>query len=220
MEGSRIDDDAGAHLQRVSEALTTAYLNEKFAPELLPAHEALVERIKQLTEEQGDFVADLDEQATLQRSLYEMELERLNFVLRQYLKARVEKIQRFALHLEAQLAAAAQDDDSMQGLLTEPEEKFLRGYLQLYQQHVDAVWAMDGESQQLPERIRSIQTTQSLVLKPDLNANVFCRAERDCAPFSLPLSDEGDVELKQGDVVLLPYGPIRGLVLDGSVCLT
>ena len=65
----------------------------------------------------------------------------LNFVLRQYLKARVEKIQRYALHLEAQLAAAAQqdDDESMRGLLTDPEEKFLRGYLQLYQQVCRAV---------------------------------------------------------------------------------
>ena len=79
---------------------------------------------------------------------------------------------------------------------------------------------MDGESQQLPDRIRSIQTTQSLIVKPDLNANVFCRAERDCEPFSLPLSGEGDVELKQGDVVLLPYGPIRELVQNGSVSLT
>ena len=47
MEG----DEPG--LQRVSDALMTAYLNEKFAPELLPAQEALVERIKQLTEEQA-----------------------------------------------------------------------------------------------------------------------------------------------------------------------
>ena len=184
----------------IVEQLTGVYLNEKFAPELLPHQEELIEQVKALVEEQGDMIAELDEQHALPRSLYEMEIERINYVLRGYLKCRLRKIERMCLHIES--------DADTRARLTEPEETFLRGYVELYQQHVDReVWdGIDGAGQEdaVPDSVRSVLKCPSLVIKPDLSANVFCRAERDCDPFTLT-SDEARARRDLG------AGPARDL---------
>ena len=48
------------------------------------------------------------------------------------------------------------------------------------------------------------------------------RVLRDCEPFTMTdrTGGEEDVELKRGELVLLPYKPLAPLVADGSVCLT
>ena len=69
--------------------LRRAYLNEKYAPELLPANPSLLDALQTALAQQADRVAQLPETEQLSRCLYEMELERVTFQLREYLRARL-----------------------------------------------------------------------------------------------------------------------------------
>jgi len=53
-----------------------------------------------------------------------------------------------------------------------------------------------------------------------MTSHVFARAVAErVEPFTLPNSEDV-IELTRGDVILLPYEPIRNLLLEGSLVLT
>ena len=95
------------------EALRVAFVNERCAPDLLPHQDDLVNEVKDLITEQarereaGTFpppahstcraaqvnrINELDESQTLKKDLYNMELERINYMLRNYMRDRLRKV--------------------------------------------------------------------------------------------------------------------------------
>ena len=56
------------------------------------------------------------------------------------------------------------------------------------------------------------------VVHPTTDAHVFCRPLDNCEPLSAGTDEE--VTLDAGDVALLRYGLVRGLVQEGKVVLT
>eukprot|EP00750_Incisomonas_marina_P019577 INCI3582.1.p1 GENE.INCI3582.1~~INCI3582.1.p1 ORF type:complete len:178 (+),score=36.44 INCI3582.1:252-785(+) len=81
--------------------LRRSYMNEKLAPELLPFNEELVDTIKATLANQQDQIdemepADVGEGVML--SLLRMENDRIDFMLKSYLRARLQKIERYILH--------------------------------------------------------------------------------------------------------------------------
>lgn len=191
------------------------------SPELLPHQDDLIARMKEAISDQEARIEELGPADGIARSLYEMEIERVNFQLRSYLRTRLEKISRMAIWTAQRAEAEAGDEFDESNLLAPAERRFLEKYLALYQEHIDAeAWAsLEGEDEELPVDIKKISTVQSLLVKPDTSAHVFCKALRACDPFTLPGGNQV-VELKEGDVFLLPYEPIRHLLLEGSVQLT
>ena len=146
------------------ERLKLALFNEKLAPVLLPHNDDLVKRIKELTKEQSDMIAELEATAEptsmLQRSLYEMELERVNYMLRSYMRTRLLKISRFSIYLDT--------SDETRAALSKNELDFLKRYLQMYRQHVDReIWDTVEGSSRLYKQLLDIKTpTGPLVVQP------------------------------------------------------
>lgn len=113
----------------------------------------------------------------LTRMIYETEVERVSFLLRSYLRTRIQKIQTQALFL-------AKDSDA-QKRLSEPEANFAMQYAALYQQHIDReAWDV-GDTSRLPEALKQIVSIAQLTAPPNLDSHVFCVATRDCAPFPI-----------------------------------
>ncbi|KAG2261121.1 hypothetical protein Bca52824_068200 [Brassica carinata] len=83
------------------ELLKRAWRNEKAAPEILPYEGALVERAKgqiELVEENiEDYVKNGIDPLVV--SLYQMDLDRTQFLLRSYLRVRLLKIEKFMFHI-------------------------------------------------------------------------------------------------------------------------
>uniref|UniRef100_A0A7S4F9L8 DNA replication complex GINS protein SLD5 n=1 Tax=Chrysotila carterae TaxID=13221 RepID=A0A7S4F9L8_CHRCT len=194
--------------------LQKAWLNEKFAPELLQHKEELVESALGAVQEQAAIIAELEgEKASLKRALYEMELERIQFVIREYLRIRLFKIQKYALHISK--------DEDLQSRLTEPERNLHSGYVELYKSHVErSVWAILEGSAELPKQIKEVDMTNNnpLMTAPKLESHVFCKALVDCQPFTLGDTAEV-VQILKDDIHLLPYAPVRQLVDEGSIQL-
>ena len=70
----------------------------------------------------------------------------------------------------------------------------------------------------LPDDLKQITRVQQLATPPNLDSHVFCVATRDCDPFRIEGSTEM-VDLKRGQVALLPYAPLRPLIEQGDVLL-
>ena len=88
--------------------LQDAWINEKFAPDLL---EHQIEVVNCML----DQIADIKNKINMERSkkttsknfgfaLYEMEIARVKFLISSYLRIRLEKIQRYVYHLLEQQA--------------------------------------------------------------------------------------------------------------------
>lgn len=197
------------------ERLKLALFNEKLAPALLPHNDDLVIRIKELTNEQSNMIAELEATAEptsmLQRSLYEMELERVNYMLRSYMRTRLIKISRFSIYLDT--------SDETQAVLSKNELDFLKRYLQMYRQHVDReIWDTAEGSSRLDERLRDINLTGPLVVQPELDSHVYCKALVDCEPFRIEETDE-TIEMLQNEIRLLPFRLVERFVHEDKVML-
>ena len=154
-----------------------AWMNERFAPELLPHNDELVRRLRASVDEQTERIAELDPGAeSMQRIVYEMEVERVMFLLRGYLRVRLGKVTKLALHL-------AKDEDA-KACLSEQEAVFAGGYAKLYQEHIDREMWGAADTEALPEQLKTITQVEKLAAAPRLDAHVFCMAMRDCDAFT------------------------------------
>ncbi|KAH8500965.1 hypothetical protein H0E87_015980 [Populus deltoides] len=76
------------------ELLKRAWRNEKAAPEILQFESSLVQRIKEQIElaEQNVEISEANNIDPLTVSLYQMDLDRTQFLLRSYLRVRLQKV--------------------------------------------------------------------------------------------------------------------------------
>lgn len=190
--------------------LRRVYQNERFAPELRPHQDELVRRMRSLIDEQHERIATLGAADVHRRMIYEMEVERVTYTLRAYLRLRLKKISKLALYLAKDAAA--------QLCLSETEKQFGENYATLYQEHIDRQLWGAADTTRLPESLKHIMQANQLTCAPELDSHVFCKAVVDCAPFTLYGTTEV-VNLHRGEIALLPYAPLRKLLASGEVVL-
>jgi len=82
--------------------MITLMHNEKMAPELLPFQFALVESVMRLISSREHMIetkklSDTDERFNI--NIYKMEVERVKFVMKSYLRARLAKIERHIVYI-------------------------------------------------------------------------------------------------------------------------
>lgn len=80
------------------EELTQAWINEKFAPDILPYKQKSVDYLlTQLKKRQEDLLEDLEDSSqALARNLMQMEFERIRYIVASYLRTRLHKIERYS----------------------------------------------------------------------------------------------------------------------------
>ncbi|KAF8406082.1 hypothetical protein HHK36_008162 [Tetracentron sinense] len=83
------------------ELLKRAWQNEKAAPEILQFQADLIRRSQEQIQLMEDTVEEYAENGTdpLTVSLYQMDLDRTQFLLRSYLRIRLQKIEKYMLHI-------------------------------------------------------------------------------------------------------------------------
>ena len=97
--GEQDEQIEGLDLHRMMQLLH----NERMAPELLPFQFSLVETILRLIKSKEEFIAqkqlssDPDDRFNV--NIYKMELERVKFIVKSYLRSRLAKIERHILYL-------------------------------------------------------------------------------------------------------------------------
>ncbi|KAF8197050.1 hypothetical protein BJ912DRAFT_846644 [Pholiota molesta] len=203
------EDDAA---ETPLEQLTRHWLNERFAPDLLPAQEALLTNLLDHLRRQSDAVQLLrgdpssSEEEHIRIMLVQTEVERVKFVVRSYVRTRLFKIERYArfittnAEIQTRLTAAERDHASRHAKLT--DQHF---YLSILQS--------------LPEKQSHLDDTPlfvpPMVTEPDKSRPVFVHALKRCPRVRLPDGDTLDME--KGHMSLMPYSVVEQLVLRGEV---
>ncbi|VAH67173.1 unnamed protein product [Triticum turgidum subsp. durum] len=113
------------------ELLKRAWRNEKAAPEILHFDSALVSRAReqiQLLEETLDDFTDngVDD---LVVSLYQMDLDRTLFLLRSYLRLRLQKIEKYMAHIA--------NSEDLLSRLSQQEQRFAKSCKEIMEKHLE-----------------------------------------------------------------------------------
>jgi len=190
--------------------LKTAWLNEQLAPDLLPYEQEVVDALLEKTQEQQETIDEnsheVDTHFMIQ--LFQMELERVKYMLQSYLRIRLWKIQKYHQFV-------SQKNPKQYNLLSVQEQKFLKGYSRTVEAYLSASFLSFMPDN---KEVRSLLGTDSLGLnmvpEPNTDTFIFVRVNEDIGEYQVDTGEAGETEsLMKDDVLLLPYHPIKPLLL-------
>jgi GINS complex subunit 4 len=192
--------------------LVQAWVAERTAPELLPYEQRLVDRVADLLHKQIEHVEEtsgMDARTGFALVIIQTEMERVKYIVRSYLRARIAKIDKYALYILRTPEQLAR--------LSHLERQYLQKHQAVLERHFQSAFLRD-----LPDtsNLRRIDDTTaagvSMVTAPDMKKAVFCRVLKEANEVRVANEKE---ELAKGSTVLLRYEAVKGLVADGSVVL-
>ncbi|NXL97085.1 SLD5 protein, partial [Tyrannus savana] len=214
-----------------------AWLNEKFAPELLESRPEIVECV---VEQLDHMEANLKraKRGDLKVSVHRMEIERIRFVLSSYLRCRLGKIEKFFPHILEKEKSRAEGEPS---ILSPEEFAFAKEYMANTEAYLK-----DVALKHMPPNLQKVSLLKS-VPKPNLDSFVFLRVlERQENILVEPETDEQRwvgsspggcrggrglqlrcpcahreyaIDLEEGSQHLIRYRTVAPLVASGAVQL-
>ncbi|QRW22647.1 DNA replication complex GINS protein SLD5 [Rhizoctonia solani] len=201
----------GANPDNPTTKLLRVLMNERYAPELLPWEGQLVEDVLEKLHQQSQMVEYLrsddttSEDEHFRMSYVQLDMERIKFQIRSYVRTRLYKIEKYASHIMA--------NPDIQSRMSVLEQNHAMSYKNLFKAHMHRT-VLDN----LPEGLRSLNETfpdgRSMVPQPNLNQGIFIYAIQDCGPVRLP--DGTSVVVDKGSIHIFQYGTIKHLVERGD----
>lgn len=205
--------------------LVTAMLNERMAPELLPyKHELINTTLTELQNQQqflldsyeyGDTNAELgviDTDFKLQLMIIETDIERLSYLIRLYVRSRLNKIDAFTIYYMNETS----NETATEKLLSPQENEYM-------QKHFKILTKLYNNSflKKFPKDLRYLDDTsggQTMIDAPDVDQPVFIRVVGK-EPIRLEMGAEGELELEELGVYVVRYRLIRQYLQSGEIVL-
>ncbi|KAK3002597.1 hypothetical protein RJ639_022369 [Escallonia herrerae] len=222
------------------ELLKRAWRNEKAAPEILKYEVDLIRRVTELTAYVQETVDELMENGVdpLNVSLMEMDLERTLFLVKSYLRIRLQKIEKYMFQI--------QRSADLWNRLSRKEQNFAKRFKAVY-----VLCAEDMEKHleqsvlsKLPDRYKShlrqsiTSEEDDMVPEPQLDTYVFCRSKSFLGSFQLDerqldildlilsrrlnfnIFGEGEpIDLEANELYGIRYRSIKPLIESGQMDL-
>lgn len=216
--------------------LRQMWRDEKYAPELLPMDKVIIENVTEQLEFQEEQMKnakeeDLEEspeaadpdRAASENTIYERELDRLRYILRDYLRIRLWKLAEFPQHYL---------EPSNQMYLSEAERIYVKGMWEAQEGLFKN--RMLSALPPMKRRLDMKEDLLDLVRRPDLDRHVYIKVLQDIGfviSVSLTPSTQAsdatprpqDLQLMPGRTYNLKYRHIRQLLMNpeqrGKICL-
>ncbi|KAL0939031.1 DNA replication complex gins protein sld5 [Colletotrichum truncatum] len=193
------------------QALTRAWVAERSAPELLEwppdgLFERVNDRIKSQIEKVEDMTGDMDPKTNFALIVIQTELERFKFLVRSYLRARIAKIDKHALHYLS--------SPSLRSRLSETELAYATRHQALLHNHY-----LSSFLSSFPQPLQNLNDTAgniSMIDGPDVDTAVFIRLLRDAAVEGKGTDSDGVVDGKAGDILILRWSSAKPVVDAGD----
>ncbi|KAG8462435.1 hypothetical protein KFE25_012255 [Diacronema lutheri] len=193
-----VNDDVGRLMQ--------AYVNEKCAPHILPYEQQLAGIIVELVGLQEEKMGGELSASDPRRPYYELELERMRWLLRAYLRTRLLKINTHAFTILL--------SPELKSRLTAAEVEYAEGYVTLVEEHVKA--SVTGRLKAGDDNCHVLAPSDLALLLPRQHDGVvFCRIDADAGQVDLGLS-AGSAELRRGDIVASSFSDVEPLLLSAG----
>lgn len=180
--------------------LERAWINERFAPEILPFIHDAITNLLELLEFQ-----DFNSQSTLEgfvSTIKAIELERAKFMLTSYLRIRLHKIEEYAFYL-------GQNYDLVESRLSTQEQEYLQKYIMLIRSHT-----IETVGKFLPPGFQDTEYEK----KPNLNQPVFVKILESVGDVVIP-GDPEPVTMTKNQMYIVPYIAIRDFLEENKAIL-
>ncbi|WFD46500.1 GINS complex subunit [Malassezia furfur] len=198
--------------------LAHAWLDERGSPEVQPWNASMVEEVMDQIGQQQSILdslasdASTSEEEHFRLNLVQLDVERAKWLLRNYLRSRLAKIETYAAYIMSHR--------SEQQRLSDIELGYARRFHQLNTDHFQSTVL-----QFLPEPMRGLDDAApgaassnapgGMVTAPNLGAPVFVYCREDCG--ALPLPNDETAQLAQGTIHLLQYRDVRAFLQQRRV---
>lgn len=212
LEDNLLDDGNGVGgeltAQTALQEIENAWMNERFAPEILPHQFDLVDCMLQQIAHMEENVKRLDRD-DLRVLVHRMEIDRIRYVISSYLRTRLEKIERYAIHILSEEANRGPDET----YLTVGELRFAKDYLANMETLFKTV-----ALQHMPPNFQRFEVNK-FAIKPNMQAHVFLRANRRVTGIVLPGTLNEEIDFEEGSQHIIQYSVVAHLVKSGVVQL-
>lgn len=191
---------------QVLEILQNTWLNEKFAPELLPHQSDMLDLMLGQIEHMEENISQLDKN-DFRYIAHQIELERIKYIVTSYLRCRIKKIETFT-------RALLEEDDQRSAdkrRLSTVERKYAEDHMALVKKHFHQI-----AIQHMPANLQEESARE--VVTPNLMCHIFLRANESVPSVVVGMNDE-EVDLEAGSLHIMPYKLASDLLLDEKVQL-
>ncbi|XP_069140263.1 DNA replication complex GINS protein SLD5-like [Argopecten irradians] len=208
-------DEEGEEMtaDEVLHKLEEAWRNEKFSPDLLEAKMDLVEcMLEQLVEMEENIKRA--KRTDVRVSIHRMEIDRIRYIISSYLRCRLQKVERYTVHILEQERQRKEEDSCRMS----PEEfVFAKDYAETMDSHFRSL-----ALRHMPPNLQTLDTKQTAV-RPNMDKYVFLQVNEDTEGVLVEEetleTGEEIVDLQKGDQHIMQYKPIAPLVASGAVTL-
>lgn len=170
MENDNIEDTSDGEeeitAQTVLLTLQNAWQNERLAPEILPHQNDMVECMLGQIQHMERNINKLPK-TDLRSSIHRMELNRIKFIICNYLKTRLDKIEKFCICI---INDEKQRMELGTNYLTPSEYKYAQDYLQNMESHLKV-----AVLNHVPGNMQTFDLNK-LVIYPNLQSHIFLKA--------------------------------------------
>ncbi|KAJ1664759.1 GINS complex subunit [Coemansia sp. RSA 1813] len=184
--------------------LTRALTNERAAPDILEYEGTAIENLMELADFQ---LQRIPSQPALVANILKMDVDRVKYLVRSYLRTRLYKIEQYARHYT--------NDPVYRGRLSQNELDYASGFVELGDKHVRRSFL-----DQLPPHLRDVNESGikglDMVGKPDLDSAVFCKVRANVGEFQFEASED-PIFMKRNNIFITRYSIIRNLLENGKV---
>ncbi|KAB5590269.1 DNA replication complex GINS protein Sld5 [Ceratobasidium theobromae] len=214
-EGDTVDttEVLGSNPDNPTHRLMRALMNERYAPELLPWEGQLIEDNQMVEYLRSDDATSEDEHFRM--SYVQLDMERIKFQIRSYVRTRLHKIEKYASYIMAhpELQSRMSVLEQNHAISTHASNRTRQPSRELAVLDRDIPrWEVHGQVDLYP--VTLLLTSIVPVSEPNLTQGVFIYAIDDCGPVRLPDGDTVNVE--KGSIHIFQYATIKHLIERGD----
>eukprot|EP00245_Coleochaete_scutata_P015099 TRINITY_DN6608_c0_g1_i1.p1 TRINITY_DN6608_c0_g1~~TRINITY_DN6608_c0_g1_i1.p1 ORF type:complete len:212 (-),score=27.06 TRINITY_DN6608_c0_g1_i1:326-889(-) len=182
------------------------------APEILPYEGVLVDGLSQgvAIMESWEAALSKDPVDLIKVEVYQMERHRVLFLLRSYLRMRIQKIEAHVLHYSA--------NPELYQRLSEAEQQFADGYVDTMEGHFE-----NAVLSKMPSKYESLMKqsetsdANDMIPTPRLDKFICCRSKCDIGTVLLSEDGRESIDIYRKDLYILCYQPVSNLLMVNKV---
>ncbi|XP_069702248.1 DNA replication complex GINS protein SLD5 [Periplaneta americana] len=204
-------DEETVTAQKVLKTLKDIWLNERNCPELLQHQTDVVDCMLDQIHQMEDNLCKLKKN-DFRVVIHRQELDRIRYIIADYLRVRINKIEQYAIHILEQEGKRSPED----AVLSPAELKFAREFVANMESHFTIV-----ALRHMPSNFQHFDKDK-LTIAPNISSHVFLRAKRNITGVVIEGDSENrdeEVDLDENSQHIMQYKPIAEYVKSGAVQL-
>jgi len=187
--------------------LMKSWINERCSPDILPYDNLVNDLLEQLEVQSEIIESNKNENvnAAFQNMLCQQEMDRVKFIIKNYLRTRLNKIEKYANFIY--------QNPTYYERLSDKEIIYCEHYKELVDSHL-----LKSSLETAPAFLQNLNEN-NMIVKPVLDEPVFCRIKEDIGEVQIQGSQGGSAtaNMEKNSIFMLRYKAIQSFLEEGRV---